>query len=152
MNGKRIIWYCWGVFDALLVAQHVITTIANGGIPFISGLLQISAVMESQGGWFALYFLARWALLLSILVSCGLFLAQRDSVKWLVWLQSPARVLFFMPSVSLISLYPGYTPSGSPALFLAVVVACEVLKLWSLWFFGTRKVARAVPVGDRPPF
>jgi hypothetical protein len=140
VNSRRISWWCWGAFDALLLIDYVFKVIASGRVPFVSDALRIPMVASDEGMATAVLFALRLGLLVSVGISCVLFFAQRNGVKWLVGLQLPVRLLLFIPSVSVLYLYEGYQASAHPLMFFLIVLACELFKIWTLWFFGRRQI------------
>ncbi|QVM90947.1 hypothetical protein JYG34_23575 [Pseudomonas entomophila] len=141
MNSRRTTWWCWGAFDALLLADYLLKVISTGRVPFLSDLLRLPAIMSDHGLSTALLMALRTGFLLSLVVSCVLFFAQHASVKWLVALQLPLRLLFFIPSISLLYLYAGFSASANPTRALLTVLACELLKIGTLWFFSKKQAA-----------
>lgn len=141
VNSRRISWWCWGMFDALLLIDYIFKAIASDRIPFVSDALRIPVIASDEGTATAVLFALRLGLLVSVGISCALFFTQRNAVKWLVGLQLPLRLLFFIPSVSVFYLYEGYQASAHPLMFFLIVLACELFKIWTLWFFGRNQVS-----------
>ena len=69
----------------------------------------------------------------SIIVSCLLFFIQKESVKWLVYLQAPMRLAFLIPSVSLLIIGARLVPDYNVVLMVVLVVVSEMVKVWSVW-------------------
>ncbi|MEN5201596.1 hypothetical protein ABE525_20425 [Pseudomonas wadenswilerensis] len=71
---------------------------------------------------------------LSIIVSCLLLLAGRKSGVYLGWLQIPFRLMFMVPSISILLVWAKLSPAYSLWLMLVLVIASEVVKAGSLWW------------------
>lgn len=70
---------------------------------------------------------------ISIVISCLLFFFGRETVKWVVYVQTPMRLAFVVPSVSLLLVGAQFVPSYNLILMAVLVVISEALKVWSVW-------------------
>lgn len=132
MTRRQVFWF-WGVMDAIVVAFYFLTSVARGRVPYLTDFAQAIWFLE-DGGITAFYILGLTVLMvISILVSCLLFFLERDWVKWVVYLQTPVRVVALIPSVSLLHIGAAYVFGPYLVLPVSLVLISEALKVWSVW-------------------
>lgn len=134
MNDSRVGRYIllfWGALDAVYLLKYVINGLMNQRIPYVTDFQSTLVLLTDHGVFAAVLVIASWLLQLSILVSCAALLLQKKFSKYLIYLQTPFRVLFIIPSLSLLSFF--YPSSVSMnAVLLVIMIATEVLKVWSV--------------------
>lgn len=70
----------------------------------------------------------------SVIVSCALLLLERRAGLYLALGQAPFRMMFMIPSVSLLLLYAQLAPAHNGLLMAGLVMLSEILKGWSCWW------------------
>jgi hypothetical protein len=97
-------------------------------------------LFQELGGVGGLFAVLSWSLQLSIVASCLLFLAQRKQAKWLAYVQIPLRLVFLLPSVSLLMVGVKFMPGYNTTVMLMLIGFSEVLKVLSLWKYQPKAV------------
>ncbi|MCK3838925.1 MULTISPECIES: hypothetical protein [Pseudomonas] len=77
----------------------------------------------------------------SIVLSCLLFFLGREQVRWVTYFQTPLRLAFIVPSVSLLLVGAQLVPDDNVVLMAVLVAGSEGVKVWSVFKF------RAFPRG-----
>lgn len=116
--------------DAFYVCFVVVASLRRGVIPFLS---DVDAALTTMGDWGGGLEVLIWMgvfVQLSVVASGILLYQGRTSGVYLAAAQMPFRILFVVPSVSVILLLPGI----STWLWLSLLVASEGVKGWSLWW------------------
>lgn len=126
-------WWLWGVLDALYLGWYAINSIINHRIPYFSDVGSALEILQEHSDVQIYMFLLSMVLQVSLIVSCVLFLLQKEQVKWVVCLQAPFRLIFVLPSVSLFFIGARFFPDYNLALMALLVVASEIVKVWSVW-------------------
>ncbi|WP_313241881.1 hypothetical protein [Stutzerimonas nitrititolerans] len=135
MGRYRMIFLVWGSLDAFYIVWYCINSWLGGRTPYLSDLSSTIALLEYQGGVNLVTALLSWMLQLSIILSCFMFLFRARRVKYLAYGQIPFRLFFLIPSVSVLLLAAQLLP-GYSLVLLAMIIASEALKAWSLWKFA----------------
>lgn len=132
---RKYVWWGWGALDALYMLNYVAKSVLQDRLPFFSDALSALRIIDDHGSYAAVFITLGWCLQLSIAAS-GILLLRRN--RWgerLVWLQLPFRLLLFVPSASVLFYYMAPHFSQGSVVGIALVVASELAKVWSLWFF-----------------
>lgn len=101
LNRTRI-WQFWGGLDALYLLWYVSSSTRLGKVPFWDDLAVATEVLKEHGTAALVMVMINWGLQLSIVVSAFLFLFQRKEAKWLGLAQIPLRLVFVVPSFSVL--------------------------------------------------
>ena len=131
MTRKQVYWF-WGAMDAFFLARYAVTSVMGGRVPYLSDgetalwLLREHSVLQLYLFGFAML------LQVSIVISCLLFFFGRETVKWVVYVQTPLRLAFIVPSVSLLLVGAQFVLNYNPVLLVALVITSEALKVWSV--------------------
>lgn len=131
MTRKKVYWF-WGAMDAFFLARYAVTSVMGGRVPYLSDvetalwLLREHSVLQLYLFGFAML------LQVSIVISCLLFFFGRETVKWVVYVQTPLRLAFIVPSVSLLLVGAQFVLNYNPLLLVALVITSEALKVWSV--------------------
>lgn len=96
------IWQFWGGLDALYLLWYVTSSVRLGKTPFWDDLTVATEVLKDHGTTAVVMVMINWGLQLSIVVSAFLFLFQRKEAKWLALAQIPLRLVFVVPSFSVL--------------------------------------------------
>lgn len=67
-----------------------------------------------------------------------MFFLQKKSVVWLVFFQTPLRLVLVIPSVSLLLIGARVLPQYNVLAMAGLIGASEILKVWSVWRWGKR--------------
>lgn len=135
VTARKYVWWGWGTLDVLYLLNYAMKSILQDRLPFYSDALSALKIFDDHGSYSAVFIALGWGLQLS-LVASGILLLRRH--KWgqrLVWLQLPFRLLLFVPSASVLFYYTAPHFLMGSTVFIALVVAAELAKVWSLWFF-----------------
>lgn len=133
MTQLPLITRCWwGGMDAFFIVFYVQGSLRGGQIPYYTDAQNMIGLLQDHG------IFAKWlagmsfTLHLSIIVSCLLLLAGRKSGAYLGLLQTPFRLMFMVPSISILLVWAKLSPAYSLWLMLVFVIASEVVKAGSL--------------------
>ena len=137
MNRKKV-WWLWGGLDAIYVTWYILVNFIGGRIPFFSDIASAVDILPDHSVVQVCMFVFNLTLQVSIIISCALFLSQKTQVKWLVYLQAPLRLIFIVPSVSILLVGARAFPNYNIVFMAVLVVASEVVKVWSVRRFGQK--------------
>ncbi|SNS70001.1 hypothetical protein SAMN05216255_3043 [Pseudomonas segetis] len=130
----------WGAFDAFYVARFVVTSLSEHRIPYVTDFTETLRVLSEQGAVVNIYVMFMWVLQASIVVSALLLLARKPGFKWFYYCQIPLRLIYYVPSVSLITLgVLGPQGSRSIAITLGLLLLSEALKVFTLFKYVPSK-------------
>lgn len=127
------VWQFWGGLDALYLLWYVTNSVRLDKVPFWDDLTAATEVLKDHGTAAVVMVMINWGLQLSIVVSAFLFLFQRKEAKWLGLAQIPLRLMFIVPSFSVLLIGAYFFPNYNPLMMLGVIVLSEIIKGWSLW-------------------
>jgi hypothetical protein len=105
----------------------------SGRVPYVSDFSHGIDFLTDHGVYAMVLAGMAWGLELSILLSCFLFLGQYRAARWLAWVQMPFRLLFVLPSVSIVFMGADVNGRYGIGFMLLLVVLSECLKGWTLW-------------------
>lgn len=134
---KTTVWWVWGIFDAIYLGWYIFESIARGKIPYISDGISTFWLLSEQGVSQTVMAVLSWTFQMSIIFTCVLYFSRRDCVKWLSYLQTPLRLVFLVPSVSVLLVGVQFFPNYTPVLMVFLIFISELIKCWSLWKFGS---------------
>ena len=129
---RRRIWLLWGAMDAIYLIWYSINSFLNNRIPYLSDVVNASAILQEHSVVQQYMFVLALVLQLSVFASCAMFLLQKKTVWWLVFFQAPLRLVFVIPSVSLLFIGARIVPHYSVPLMVGLIGASEILKIWSV--------------------
>jgi len=131
---KSSVFYLWATFDLLYIIRFIWINIAQGRIPLIDDITSFAPFL-SQHGWYSLT-LFSFSLLLnvSIIFSAALLFIQWKSVRWLIYAQTPLRLLYALPSLSVLPWLLKSLSVKTSIIFIFALVASEVLKISTIYF------------------
>ena len=131
MTRKQVYWF-WGAMDAFFLARYAVTSVMGGRVPYLSDVESASWLLREHSVLQLYLFGFAMLLQVSIVISCLLFFFGREAVKWVVYVQTPLRLVFVVPSVSLLLVGAQFVPNYNPILLAALVIISEALKVWSV--------------------
>lgn len=127
---KRVVQLIWSGLDAFYICFVVTTNLNRAAIPFWSDLRAALINMQNWGGGLEFLIWLGWGLQLSMILSCILLCLGWKSGVYLSMAQIPLRLIFVIPSVSIMLLMTGF----SPWLWLCLCLISEIVKARSLWW------------------
>lgn len=131
------ILYFWAVFDLFYIARFIWLNISQGRIPLIDDILSFSNIYPQQGAYSLVLFSFSLLLNISIVFSAVMFLKKWKYVSWMVYFQTPFRLFFMIPSVSIMPWIFKTMSIKLGAIFLVVVFLSEIIKVGT--FYLTRE-------------
>lgn len=142
MTRNHVFWF-WGAMDAIYIARYVIASAMEGRVPYFSDVKNALWLLREHSVVQVYAFVFVMLLQASIVASCVLFFRKSEKVNWVVYLQAPLRLAFFVPSVSLLLIGAQLVPDYNLVLMAVLVVASEMMKVWSVWRWGNHRLANA---------
>ncbi len=137
MTRKHVFWF-WGAMDAIYLVRYSVTSAMAGRVPYL-GDIESALWMLGEHSVVQLYVFGFAMLLqISLVMSCLLLFLDREWVKWVVYLQTPLRLAFVIPSVSLLLVGAQIFPSYNLVLMAGFVIVSEGIKVWSVWRWGKK--------------
>ena len=131
---SKIVVIFWGLLDLLYVVWFILGSIDKGRIPYITDAILMVDVVKHVGGWLPSFAaLMSFALQLSIIVTAFLLLVGSQRAKLICFIQLPFRLLFIVPSISVIPIVVGFVDDYSIPLIFILVVLSEMMKAYTLW-------------------
>ena len=137
MKRKHVFWF-WGAMDALYLIRYAVASTIEGRIPYLSDFESALWVLRDHSVVQLYMFGFAMLLQVSIVISCLLFFLGREQVRWITYLQTPLRLAFIVPSVSLLLVGAQLVPNYNVVLMAALVVVSEAVKVWSVWRWSKR--------------
>jgi len=133
IKSRKAIYWIWALFDFLHIAIYGIASFRLGNTPYITDFLGAAENIFSHGGAVvAGMVILSWLLELSIFVSLVMFLLMSSKVKILCYIQTPFRLMFMVPSISIMfPILNSFAVLGT-ALVVILVLVSEGLKVFSL--------------------
>ncbi|MCK3846063.1 MULTISPECIES: hypothetical protein [Pseudomonas] len=132
MTRKHVFWF-WGAMDALYLIRYAVTSAMEGRIPYLSDIESASWVLREHSVVQLYMFGFAMLLQVSIVLSCLLFFLGREQVRWVTYFQTPLRLAFIVPSVSLLLVGAQLVPNYNVVLMAVLVAGSEGVKVWSVW-------------------
>jgi hypothetical protein len=108
-------------------------SIYRGEIPHFGSANSLYNVLEGNIALQISVSLSYLLLQLSIIVSCVLFLRMKSIAKWVAYIQIPLRLLFAVPSVSLLIIGIDTMPFHHDLLIPFALIFSELVKGAALW-------------------
>lgn len=93
MTRKQVFWF-WGAMDAIYLVRYWVTSVVEGRVPYLSDIESALWVLRDHSVLQIYTFGFVMLLQISIIASCFLFLLSSQKVRWLVYLQTPLRLVF----------------------------------------------------------
>ncbi|QXI55937.1 hypothetical protein [Pseudomonas alvandae] len=125
----------WGGMELLYLGGFCYLSISQGDIPFFSDLRAFVLLGEEHGLVSAVLFMSYLALNVSIIFSLLLFFLGSDSVRYVVYVQAPLRILLAMPSLVFLPLVVSFGDVIYAEALIVLLLFSEVLKVGSVHFY-----------------
>lgn len=136
MLRRKSVFIFWGVLDAVFLIWYAFGSFQSGKIPYYTDLLSTIDILSVHGGSLATVMASMsWLLQASIIVSMVMLLTGNLKVKILCYIQIPFRLIFIVPSVSLILIAASYMDGLGTIFILILLAVSETLKAYTLWKF-----------------
>ncbi|MEJ6327921.1 hypothetical protein Q2B95_04570 [Stenotrophomonas maltophilia] len=131
-KSSTTIWLMlWGWMDIIGLASMVGANVYQGRVPFLSDISDAIKAQQMYGSAFPVIVSAVSVALLASFVASGYLLIKgRNAGRHLAFIQSPFRIILFMPSLFFLE-YTGVF-SQYPWALVAALVLTELAKLWSI--------------------
>lgn len=133
--------YFWGALDLFYLIRFVWLNASQGRIPFFADIVSFRELLCQLEPHPLFIFSFAFSLLLniSIILSAILLLTRQRQVRWLIYAQTPLRLLFFVPSLSVLPPLMNAFSVHNAALFLGLVILSEILKVMSFLLCGKNR-------------
>lgn len=130
---QNYVFYFWAVFDLIYIARFIWLNISQGRIPLIDDVLSFSSIYPQQGAYSLVLFSFSLVLNISIVFSAVMFLKKWKYVSWIVYFQTPFRLFFMLPSVSILPWMFKTMSVKIGAISLAAVFLSEIIKVGTFY-------------------
>lgn len=131
------ILYFWAIFDLFYIVRFIWLNISQGRLPLIDDILSFSKIYPQQGAYSLVFFSFSLLLNISIVFSTVMFLKKWKYVSWIAYFQTPFRLFFMIPSISILPWMFKTMSIKVGAIFLAAVFLSEIIKVGT--FYLTRE-------------
>lgn len=128
---RNCVLYFWAMFDFFYIVRFVWLNISQGRIPLVDDVLSFGEIYPQQGTYSLVVFSFSLLLNISIIFSAVLFLTKWRYAHWLVYVQTPLRLFFMIPSISILPWIFKIMSIKVGLIFFSAVLISEVIK------FGT---------------
>lgn len=133
---RNCVLYFWAVFDFFYIVRFVWLNISQGRIPLVDDVLSFGEIFPQQGTYSLVVFCFSLLFNITVVFSAVLFLIKWRYANWLVYVQTPLRLFFMIPSISILPwMFKIISINAGLMLFSAVLIS-EVIKVGT--FYITR--------------
>ncbi|MBD8162020.1 hypothetical protein [Erwinia persicina] len=130
---RNRVLYFWAMFDLFYIVRFGWLNISQGRIPLIDDVLSFSSIYPQQGAYSLVLFSFSLVLNISIVFSAVMFLKKWKYVSWIVYFQTPFRLFFMLPSVSILPWMFKTMSVKIGAISLAAVFLSEIIKVGTFY-------------------
>lgn len=134
---RNCVLYFWAMFDLFYIVRFGWLNISQGRIPLVDDILSFSNIYPQQGVYSLILFSFSLLLNISIIFSAVMFLKKWKYANWIVYVQTPFRLFFMIPSISILPWVFKSMSIKAGVIFFAAVFISEIIKLGT--FYLTRK-------------
>lgn len=131
------ILYFWAVFDFFYIVRFIWLNISQGRIPLIDDVFSFGDIYPQQEAYSLVFFSFSLLLNISIIFSAVMLLKKWKYVSWIVYFQTPFRLFFMVPSISILPWMFKTMSIKVGVIFLAAVFLSEIVKVGT--FYLTRE-------------
>ena len=132
LEQKNVFWF-WGGMDLFYLLQFIGWNIYHQRVPLYDDILSFLPLLQTWGSAAAWLFTLHFILTISIPASMVLFWRQSRYAPWLAYAQTPLRLAFMLPSLSLVVWLAQAMAFKSAAFFIALLLVSEAAKVVTLW-------------------
>ncbi|AZV06615.1 hypothetical protein ELK40_16250 [Enterobacter sp. N18-03635] len=134
---RNRVLHCWAIFDLFYIIRFGCLNISQGRIPLVDDILSFSEIYPQQGVYSLILFSFSLLFNVSVIFSAVMFLKKWKYANWIVYVQTPFRLFFMIPSFSILPWMFKTMSIKVGAMFLAAVSLSEIIKLGT--FYLTRE-------------
>lgn len=134
---RNRVLHCWAIFDLFYIIRFGWLNISQGRTPLVDDILSFSEIYPQQGVYSLILFSFSLLFNVSVIFSAVMFLKKWKYANWIVYVQTPFRLFFMIPSVSILPWMFKTMSIKVGAMFLAAVFLSEIIKLGT--FYLTRE-------------
>ncbi|MDI3392327.1 hypothetical protein QLG10_07730 [Pseudomonas sp. V98_8] len=136
MTGNKVYLF-WGGMDLIYIGRFCYLNVSQGKVPLYSDVQSFVRLSSEQDSISFLIFSMSLVLNVSIIVSMFLFLRRSRFASCLAYAQAPLRLVFGVPSLSILVWASTTAGVTSSALLMGLLLFSEVLKVVSIGFWRT---------------
>ena len=133
---ERWILRFWGGLDAVYLLLYIVGSIRRGHLPVVTDLQSMLGIWSEQGLPTVIFMVINLVLQASIIFSAALLLGVRKAGIYFGLAQMPWRLLFSVPSLSVLLVWASLAPDYNPWLMFGLIVISEFIKggslIWAL--------------------
>lgn len=130
---RKHILYFWAVCDLFYIARFIWLNISQGRTPLIDDVFSFSSIYPQQGAYSLILFSLLLLLNISIFFSAVMLLKKWEHINWVVYIQTPFRLFFMIPSFSILPWVFKTMLINSGMVFLFAVLLSEIIKVGTLY-------------------
>lgn len=134
---RNRVLHCWAIFDLFYIIRFGWLNISQGRTPLVDDILSFSEIYPQQGVYSLILFSFSLLFNVSVIFSAVMFLKKWKYANWIVYVQTPFRLFFMIPSFSILPWMFKTMSIKVGAMFLAAVFLSEIIKLGT--FYLTRE-------------
>ncbi|MBZ7670457.1 arginine:ornithine antiporter [Klebsiella grimontii] len=132
LEQKNVFWF-WGGMDLFYLLQFIVWNVYHQRVPFYSDILAYLQLVQSYGYAAAWLYPLNVILIISIPVSMILFWRQSRNALWLAYAQTPLRLAFMLPSLSLVVWILREMEFKGSVFYIGFLLVSEAAKVVTLW-------------------
>jgi hypothetical protein len=130
---RNRVLYFWAMFDLFYIVRFGWLNISQGRIPLVDDILSFSNVYPQQGAYSLVLFSFSLLFNISIVFSAAMLLKKWKYVSWVIYFQTPFRLFFMIPSISILPWMFKTMSIKVGAMFLAAVFLSEIIKVGTFY-------------------
>lgn len=126
---RNHVFYFWAIFDLFYIVRFVWLNISQGRIPLVDDILSFGEIYPQQGAYSLVLFTFSLLFNLSVIFSAVMLLKKWKYVRRIVYIQTPFRLFFMIPSVSILPWVFKVMSIKVGVVFFAAVLISEIVKV-----------------------
>lgn len=132
LNFRQVCLF-WGVMDVSYIGRFIWLNLEQGRTPLVDDIISFTSLYPEYGGgfWMVLMFSLSLLLNISIVFTSILLLTGWENVRYLVFAQTPFRLLLTIPSIFFCGWLLSKLNITDSVVFIMVLVLSEVFKVAS---------------------
>ncbi|MBD9642631.1 hypothetical protein IB231_03190 [Pantoea sp. PNT02] len=131
----RHVLFFWAAFDFIYIIRFIWLNLSQGRMPLIDDIISFSELFVTQGFYTLILFSLSLLLNISIVLSAVLLLAGWRHVQKVVYTQTLLRIMFIVPSLSVLPWILKNASITNGVVFLLATIISEILKVGSIYLF-----------------
>ena len=132
LEQKNVFWF-WGGMDLFYLLQFIGWNIYHQRVPLYDDILSFLPLLQTWGSAAAWLFTLHFILTISIPASMILFWRHSRYALWLAYAQTPLRLIFMLPSLSLVFWMLREMEFKGSAFYIGFLLVSEAAKVVTLW-------------------